>query len=905
MKKAFCVILCVLLAAPLLTAAFAVGMHEHGGVLEALRTEADLETPCCGVFRCSECGEQYEASVTPADVGMPIVKLEGSMEGISKNNKVTLTASYDDGNRVAFTSSATLKWQGGTSVNYTKKNYNIQFLKESGSKNKVELDPAWGKQSKYTLKANWVDFSAARNLVSAKLWGEIVHSRCRDDRLDPLVNGGGVDGFPVLLYHNGDFQGLYTLNTPKDNWIFGMDGKKVREGLLFGNKWTDSVWLKAPIADVNDPTGSGWEVEYCSTEDDPEVGIGWLGTGMNRLIDFLCRNDGEALKAGLDGYTDVGRCIDYMLFIYFICASDNTGKNTLWVTYDGVSYVPSAYDLDGTWGMKYDGTFPAPSPSWNNFGALQGNLMFVRLQKNYYPELAARYAELREDVLSLGNIKRQFESFIGRVPTLVYAAEAERWPDEPGIAQNSLSQIMDFAKARTAALDAAFGVTVNEKTESAYRAAFSCEKWVKTYVYPSPDHSAGAVRAASAYSFDPATGDPTKSDGQIEFAVEVPENYAAEAEVSPADGFSSLDGPEKDGNLNVFRITGVSKDLCVRVRTAEVIDCVKLSLPPYKLIYTEGKDPLDVNGCKLIIEYKSGNSATVDVTPDMVSGFDNTGPGAQTLTVSYRGYELTFDVEIVHDYVAAVTPPSCTESGYTEYRCAACGDVYFTDRVEAPGHAPGYWRVISAPSAEQEGVRARSCLRCGAEIEQSALEDPFSDLAEGAWFTEGALFCYNNGLMAGTSESAFAPGADFTRAMFVTVLARIDGADTSDCSGRSFTDVPEGKWYSKTVEWAYKNGYTGGTGNGAFSPDAAVTRETLAQFLYNYSEKKGFDVGAVDSLGSYTDAGTVSGWAKNAVNWAVGTGLISGTSKNALSPKATATRAQVALIIMKYTEIVN
>ena len=113
MKKTVSVFLCALLTALLLVPAFAEGEHVHSGVLEALCTETGLDVPCCGIFRCAECGQTYEATVTPADVGMPIVKLEGSMEGISKQNKVTLTASYDDGAGVAFTSSATLKWQGG------------------------------------------------------------------------------------------------------------------------------------------------------------------------------------------------------------------------------------------------------------------------------------------------------------------------------------------------------------------------------------------------------------------------------------------------------------------------------------------------------------------------------------------------------------------------------------------------------------------------------------------------------------------------------------------------------------------------------------------------------------------------------------------------------------------------
>ena len=111
----------ILLAAVILVAGLPMTVfagHTHTGVLQSLKTTGGQSVPCCGVFRCSGCGETYEATVTPADVGMPIVKVEGSLEGISKTNKVTVSAAYDDGSGVAFTSSATLKWQGGSSVSF-------------------------------------------------------------------------------------------------------------------------------------------------------------------------------------------------------------------------------------------------------------------------------------------------------------------------------------------------------------------------------------------------------------------------------------------------------------------------------------------------------------------------------------------------------------------------------------------------------------------------------------------------------------------------------------------------------------------------------------------------------------------------------------------------------------------
>lgn len=183
--------------------------------------------------------------------------------------------------------------------------------------------------------------------------------------------------------------------------------------------------------------------------------------------------------------------------------------------------------------------------------------------------------------------------------------------------------------------------------------------------------------------------------------------------------------------------------------------------------------------------------------------------------------------------------------------------------------------------------------------------DPFTDVPHGKWFTEGALWCAYKGYMTGTADTAFSPNADFTRAMFVTVLAKIDGADTSGYIGSSFVDVPHGKWYSKPIQWAFKNGYASGVGGGKFGPNNPVTREQLSQFLYNYTQKKGWETSASADISGYPDAGKVANYAKNAVAWAVGYGMISGVKTDGsvfILPQGTAARAQVAVIVKNFVE---
>ena len=117
-----------------------------------------------------------------------------------------------------------------------------------------------------------MDYSQARNVVSAKLFGQIVHSRNIKDEINDLYNGGAIDGYPVVIYHNGSFLGLYTMNIPKDKWLFGMDdydpGKDesiTKHAILMGNTWTNSVVLKESMN--SDYVSSGWELEFCSTEE--------------------------------------------------------------------------------------------------------------------------------------------------------------------------------------------------------------------------------------------------------------------------------------------------------------------------------------------------------------------------------------------------------------------------------------------------------------------------------------------------------------------------------------------------------------------------------------------------------------------------------------------------------------
>ena len=178
---------------------------------------------------------------------------------------------------------------------------------------------------------------------------------------------------------------------------------------------------------------------------------------------------------------------------------------------------------------------------------------------------------------------------------------------------------------------------------------------------------------------------------------------------------------------------------------------------------------------------------------------------------------------------------------------------------------------------------------------------PFADVSSSDWFYNDVRYVYEKGIMDGTGADRFSPNAPLTRAMIVTILYRMAGSPS--VSGSSdFTDVAAGKWFAKAVAWAAANGIVNGYGDSLFGPNDPVTREQLAAILYRYAVYGGMTaVTLEENLGSFADTAQLSAYAIQAMNWAVGQGLINGSGSN-LVPKAQATRAQVAAIIHRYLE---
>ncbi|MBR4881625.1 MAG: S-layer homology domain-containing protein [Clostridia bacterium] len=181
---------------------------------------------------------------------------------------------------------------------------------------------------------------------------------------------------------------------------------------------------------------------------------------------------------------------------------------------------------------------------------------------------------------------------------------------------------------------------------------------------------------------------------------------------------------------------------------------------------------------------------------------------------------------------------------------------------------------------------------------------PFTDVKENHWFYDEVEYVYTNGVFKGMTETTFEPNTAMTRAMFVMTLANIEGAELTPYTDSPFRDVKESHWYAPAVKWAVENGIASGVGSGRFNPNTYMTREQLVTMLCNYSKLKGNLLPtSTDALEGFTDGSKTSSWAKEAMQSAVHSGLVTGVGENTLAPKGESTRAQVARILMLYLEM--
>lgn len=397
--------------------------------------------------------------------GLPILYINGDISKMTKDDKVTLNYVYGDK-----TGTCTMKWQGSSSLAYPKKNYTIVF------DNAFEAVEGWGKQNKYCLKANYIDFSHSRNICSANIWSNLVKYRRANvlpetvfnkseaitgnkilndetilNNLANTPNNGAIAGFPILLIINEKYVGLYTLNIPKEGWLFGMDGATVNGAFVCAEGGDVSGACSFKTSD-NIFSNSGFELEYNSETLTEEMLENSLKTLINTCIAI---NEGTEDISALDPYIDWPSVIDYMLYALSAGHLDGLIKNYILATYDGVKWFMSAYDMDSTFGLNWDGkSFVGANTSTNINSLKQQNILFkiILEDDNKKAILKRRYNEMTTwaQTLPLAQdfITNTFITFISQIHHSIYLKESELWEGIPCTSINNVSQILQWYNTR-------------------------------------------------------------------------------------------------------------------------------------------------------------------------------------------------------------------------------------------------------------------------------------------------------------------------------------------------------------------------------------------------------------------------------------------------------------------------
>lgn len=395
-----------------------------------------------------------------AQKSLPKLYINGD---ISQSNKDAETKAYsyvfvdEDGKRhYGFNS---LKWQGESSLQYPKKNYTLKFFHDAlySRKDKVNLLPLGIKKSKFVIKANWIDRSMARNVVSCRLWGQMVKSRhnAPPELLSASPNFGAIDGYPIKVYVNGTFHGLYSFNIPKDEDLFGMDAENPRHCVVCGdnNQNTDSNSCAFRTATI----GNGnWELEVpdawqtYDVEEEGQTVTHAVKDNLSSTIAFVINSTDAEFVESINDHIDLESAIDYFLLMFMECGVDSPARNLIMLTYDGGNkWFCSAYDKDMTWGNgligvpTYNPRLPFPA-GYNN----TNSLLWERLTDLFGDEIWGRWNELKNTILSPTNIKAEFNYFWKDVADEDYEADASKWPTMPQATLNFKTRISNFIDTR-------------------------------------------------------------------------------------------------------------------------------------------------------------------------------------------------------------------------------------------------------------------------------------------------------------------------------------------------------------------------------------------------------------------------------------------------------------------------
>ena len=427
----------------------------------------------------------------PADAAAVRAQMGSTFAGQYEQYPIPLLYLYDDGSMAQLVSKASgalegsvaysfprsgirgtlakVKVQGSSSQAYPKKNYTLTFERP--------IDFGWGAHTKYVIKANWVDFSHARNIVCARLWGDVRRTRIASNDLVTDQNGnyitdqhgnrilteaspmlstglnyGAIDGLPIAVAINGTYWGLYSLTIPKDAWMAKM-GHGQYEAIVSAEAHSVPTCFKALAAvdSSGNLTEQDFSVEYCKNESNQA----WVAESLNRMIQAVMNSTGANYADTCGAYIDIDSAIDYMIFNCLINNTDGLDKNYLLDTFDGKKWYFAAYDMDGVLGNVWHGRSYYRADGDCTFAGFEQTHRLMHLIYTYdRARLCARYRELRKEALSEEAVTHKLINYAADIPKANRDYEVLRWPGIPGTGTNNVGQILNWYRLRCIALDA-------------------------------------------------------------------------------------------------------------------------------------------------------------------------------------------------------------------------------------------------------------------------------------------------------------------------------------------------------------------------------------------------------------------------------------------------------------------
>ena len=481
------------------------------------------------------------------------------------------------------------------------------------------------------------------------------------------------------------------------------------------------------------------------------------------------------------------------------------------------------------------------------------------------------------------------------------------------------------------------------------------ESAVPTVTFVSDGHCVVNVFYTTNYDRDPQERDrgDTKArdtrgemdpsgNGTVNFQVVTEEGYDV-ASIVITDGtaevtsYFGMKGPSDTGADNVYRITKITGDITVNV-TTKAVESIAITTLPTKTRYTVGQK-LEPSGLAATVTYSDGTSTVVNYNnntshftfdPETLST-----AGTQEITVTYGGKTATFEVTVSAAATGGGTAGGgaaeeededeilviVTESGVTASATENSDGTITVTAQDAAGNAlasvAGGVKVVIPDVEDGQVVVIVNADGTETVVKKSLVEDDvayvlldgsatirvedngkaYSDVSAAAWYGDAVDFVTSHELFYGVSDTQFAPAQPMTRSMLVAVLYRLEDEPEAAVS-ETFRDVKDGAWYTEAVQWASETAIVAGYDNGLFGVSDSVTREQLVTILYRYAKRQGL-AGAAADLTAYADSASVSSWASEAMAWAVGSGIVSGRTATTLAPKDTASRAEVASMMLR------